>query len=390
MLSLDNTEIAFRSKTNSELKKAWWMFRFISNPKFVQFCKPLAAPALWLGGPFSWMIKHTFFNHFCGGESINDCDITVKRLARHHVQTILDYSVEGKETEADFDRTAGEIIQTQERAGIDIHIPFNVFKLTGLARFGLLESLSNGSMLTRAESEEYERVKIRVESIFKKAAEINRSIMIDAEESWIQPVIDRIALDGMRRYNRDRAIVYNTIQLYRRDGLQILQRLAETAAEEGFIAGVKIVRGAYMEKERERAKLKQYPDPIQPDKAAADRDFNLALRFIADHSNHIALCAGTHNEASTLLLAGIMKEKGIPADHPHFWFSQLLGMSDHISFNLASAGYNVAKYVPYGPLKDVLPYLIRRAEENTSVSGQTGRELALLSKEIKRRKALEI
>jgi proline dehydrogenase len=386
MLSFDNTETAFKSKSDKELRKAWWMFRLIGNRNFVQFSKPLAKPLLNLGGPFSFIVRHTFFNHFCGGETIRDCAETITHLAKFHVHTILDYSVEGKESESDFEHTTEEIIQTQERAGLDMHIPFNVFKLTGIARFTLLEKLSAGIALSTSEQEEFDRVKNRVERIFRKAEEVGRSIMIDAEESWIQPVIDQLALEGMRRYNRQRAFVFNTIQLYRHDRLQMLKELAETAAHEGFIPGVKLVRGAYMEKERERALAGAYPDPIQISKADTDHDFNAAMTFVAERIDQMALCAGTHNEESSLLLTRMMEEKSIPKNHPHIWFSQLLGMSDHISFNLAASGYNVAKYVPYGPLRDVLPYLIRRAEENTSVSGQTSRELTLITKEKNRRK----
>jgi len=388
MLSLHNTEIAFRSKSDLELRKAWWMFRLIRSNRFVQFCKPLARPALQIGGPFKWAIERTFFSHFCGGESIRTCESTLETLAKYKVHTILDFSVEGKESEADFERTAREILQTQDRAGMDLNIPFNVFKLTGLARFGLLEKISAGEPLSVAETEEFDRVKARVERIFKKADEVNRSIMVDAEETWIQPVVDMLVLEGMRRYNKERALIYTTFQLYAHSSLQALKNLVELSIQEGFMPGVKLVRGAYMEKERERAAALNYPDPIQPDKAATDRDFNEALAFVMKHINRMALCAGSHNEDSALLLTRLMNENSLPKNHPNIWFSQLLGMSDHISFNLAESGYNVAKYVPYGPLKDVLPYLIRRAEENTSVAGQTGRELSLISAELERRKAL--
>ncbi|MBX7202678.1 MAG: proline dehydrogenase family protein [Bacteroidia bacterium] len=387
MLSFDNTETAFRGHSNSELRKALWMYRLISSQRFVQFCKPLAKPLLQIGGPFKWLVKTTFFQHFCGGESIANCDDTVAFLAKYKVHSILDFSVEGKDQEADFERTTGEILQTQERAGMDLNIPFNVFKITGIARFQLLEKVSAGEQLSVVEQDEFERVKNRVERIFKKAVEVNKSVMIDAEETWIQPAIDALCLDGMRKYNRERPQVFNTIQLYRADGLKMLQQLTEKAKAEGFYVGVKLVRGAYMEKERERAAAMGLQDPIQPDYASTNQNFDAALRHVIEHIDSTAVCAGTHNENSALLLTRLMQEKNLPKNHPHIWFSQLLGMSEHISFNLAEAGYNVAKYVPYGPVQDVLPYLIRRAEENTSVAGQTGRELSLITKEIERRKA---
>lgn len=386
MLSFENTEIAFRSKNDRELNKAWWLFRLLHNRGLVRFAKPLSGLALAVGGPFRYLIKETVFSHFCGGESIRDCEKTIATLAAGNVRTILDYSVEGKETEEDFDRTAQEIMDTQDRAALDSHIPFNVFKLTGIARFALLEKVSAGELLSGAEQAEFERVRQRVERICMKAEEIDRSVMLDAEESWIQPVMDELILGMMRRFNREKPLVFNTFQLYRHDRLEELKRWYRMAAGEGFFLGVKLVRGAYMEKERKRAKEKGYPSPIQPDKAASDRDYDTALEFMTGHIERIAICAGTHNEKSSLLLTRLMQQHNIPRDHPHVWFSQLLGMSDHISFNLSDAGYNVAKYVPYGPVKDVLPYLIRRADENTSVAGQTNRELVLISRERERRK----
>jgi len=387
MVSFDNTEIAFGSKSDYELQKAWWLFKLIGNNSLVKLSKPLASVAVKIGFPFKFLIKETIYEHFCGGESITECESTIIKLGKYRVFTILDYSVEGKESEADFDFTAREIMATQERAAKDHLVPFNVFKLTGLARFGLLEKVSSGESLNSDETAEFERVKERVDSLCRKAAEIDKCLMMDAEETWIQPVMDDLMLEMMRKYNRKKALIFNTFQMYRHDRLQVLKALSQQAKEEGFHVGVKVVRGAYMEKERARAREKGYPSPIQPDKQSSDRDYDLALEHIVSNIEHMALVAGTHNEASSNYLTSLMHKKGLSAKDERIYFSQLLGMSDHISFNLAHAGYNVAKYVPFGPVKDVLPYLIRRAEENTSVAGQTSRELKLLSGERARRKA---
>jgi len=388
MVSFENTENAFKYRKDSELLKAYWLFKFIANNSLVRLSKPFAGLAVKIGFPFRYMIKETVFNHFCGGETINDCDKTIALLAKFNVKTILDYSVEGKESEEDFEKTTEEIIATQERAVLDHLIPFNVFKLTGIARFALLEKASKQhDDLTESEKHELERVRHRVERICKKAFEIDRCVMMDAEESWIQPIMDEIMLDMMKRFNREKAIVYNTFQMYRHDRLEVLKDWFVKAEHDNFYLGVKLVRGAYMEKERERASSLKYTSPIQADKAACDNDYDEALRFISKNIHKIAVCAGTHNEKSSQLLVSLMNEHSISKDHPHVYFSQLLGMSDHISFNLAHEGYNVVKYVPYGPVQDVLPYLIRRAEENTSVAGQTSRELSLIIKEQKRRQS---
>ncbi len=386
MISFDNTEIAFKYRNTNELKKAWWLFKMIGNNQFVKLSKPFSGLAASLA-PTRFIIKQTIYAHFCGGETIRECEKTIAALANFNVGTILDYSVEGKESEEDFDRTLEEIMDTQDRAVLDDQVPFCVFKLTGLARFGLLEKVSAGETLTDSEKHEFEKVKQRVEKLCKKAVETDRKLMLDAEDSWIQQVMDDLILDMMRKYNTEKPIVYNTFQMYRHDRLALLKEWHEIAVNEGFYIGVKIVRGAYMEKERKRAKELGYLDPIQPDKASSDRDYNAALEFITSNIDRFGLCAGTHNEQSSMLLTKLMQEKNIPSNTSQIYFSQLLGMSDHISFNLAHAGYNVAKYVPYGPVKEVLPYLIRRAEENTSVAGQTSRELSLLTREVKRRKA---
>jgi proline dehydrogenase len=387
MLSFENTEIAFKSKTNSALNNAYYLFRLIGNRQLIQLTKPFAGIAVRIPFPFRYAIKKTIYEHFCGGETIAECEHTIVDLSNYHVKTILDYSVEGKESETDFERTTHEILQTQERALLDDNVPFSVFKVTGIARFALLEKISNGEALNESEKAEFERVKNRIDRICHKAADTKRKVMVDAEETWIQLVIDQLTIDMMKKYNTKEPVVYNTYQMYRHDRLAALHQIGEQAEKEQFFVGVKLVRGAYMEKERKRALEMAYPSPIQPDKAASDRDFNAALEFLTEHIQRFAICCGSHNEHSCAYLTELMAKHQIKKQHPNVYFSQLLGMSDHISFNLASEGYNVAKYVPYGPVKDVLPYLIRRADENTSVAGQSSRELSLIETERKRRKS---
>jgi proline dehydrogenase len=303
-------------------------------------------------------------------------------LSESGIGTILDYSVEGEETEAVFDHTGAEIIRTILAAANNPDIPFSVFKTTGIIRFALLEKKSSGLQLNETEQEEWNRGRNRFEQICQAAADNNVRIFVDAEESWIQPAIDALTEEMMEKMNRQKAIVYNTIQLYRHDRLEYLKH--QITGTMHFL-GFKLVRGAYMEKERERAKQLGYTSPIQPDKQAADRDYDEALKQCVHHIDRVSICAGTHNENSSALLMDLMQEKGIEPADQRVYFSQLLGMSDHISFNLSNAGYNVAKYVPYGPVKAVIPYLTRRARENSSVAGQMGRELSLIEKELKRR-----
>jgi proline dehydrogenase len=386
MVSFDNTEIAFSGKSDTDLRRSFWLFRMIGSPAFVKIGKALTTFALKLHLPIKGMIKATIFKQFVGGETIKECNRTVEALGKFGIGTILDYSVEGKESEQDFDACCEETIATIERAKNDPHIPFCVFKVTGLARFALLEKVSANDALTANEIEEFDRINQRVEKICSVGYRHGKPIFIDAEESWIQQAIDNLADDMMLKFNKEKAIVYNTFQLYRKDRFDFLKTSFENAQKHNYLLGAKLVRGAYMEKERARAAKMNYPSPIQDTKEATDRDYNSSLLFCVEHIDRIAVCAGTHNESSSLLLVKALEEKKIPHDHPHIFFSQLLGMSDHISFNLSSDKYNVAKYVPYGPVKEVLPYLIRRAQENTSVKGQTGRELSLIIKEKKRRK----
>lgn len=385
-INFDNTEIAFRNKSNAELNQAYWLFKIIGNNFLTKIGPPITNFMLNIGFPIKGAIKATIFKQFCGGETIQDCDHTIEQLHLGKVGTILDYSVEGEDEEHVFDFTCEEIIRTILRADGDPRIPITVFKVTGIGRFALLEKLDAKQTLTAEETAEFERVRKRCEKICQTAFDKQVPVMIDAEETWIQDTIDELALEMMTKYNKERLIVYNTYQMYRHDKLADLKADYLIAKETGFILGVKMVRGAYMEKERKRAAEMGYPSPIQPDKASSDRDYDESLRFCVANIDQIGFVCGTHNEESSRLLTELMDEKEIPHHHPHAFFAQLLGMSDNLSFNLSDAGYNVAKYVPYGPIKAVMPYLFRRAQENTSVAGQTGRELGLISKEKARRK----
>jgi proline dehydrogenase len=385
-LSFEDTEIAFRHSSNFDLKRAYWLFRMINVNFLVKIGPPITNFAVKIGLPIKGLIKATIFKHFCGGETIAECAGTIQNLYKGGVGTILDYSIEGEDDEKVFDNTCDEIIRTIELASQNrTAVPITVFKITGVGRFSLLEKLDEDVELSPDEKEEWKKVNARVLAICEEAYKTGTPVMIDAEETWIQKTIDHLALRMMRLFNQEKAIVYNTYQMYRHDKLASIKADYEVGVDEGFILGAKIVRGAYMEKERKRAAEKGYPSPIQPDKEAADKDYDEALRFCTDHIGKIAIVAGTHNEQSCRLLAELLNEKHIDPKNPHIYFSQLLGMSDNLSFNLANANYNVAKYVPYGPIKAVLPYLFRRAQENTAIAGQMSRELSLIVKEKKRR-----
>lgn len=387
MISFDNTEIAFQGKSDKDLKRAQSLFKLVSRPGLVKFGKWSTNVALKMRLPIDGIIKKTIFRQFCGGVSIKDSLHASNKLAESHVKTILDYSIEGKTDDKDFDKTVNEIIATIHEGANNSNIPFAVFKVTGICLFDLLSSANDGTdHLTDVQKKAYEILIQRIDKICYEAAKAEVPIFIDAEESWIQDTIDRIVRDMSRKYNTQRTIVYNTLQMYRHDRLAYMKNELEIARNEGWYVGYKLVRGAYMEKERERAKEKGYPSPIQATKEATDSDYNAALSLSLENLDILSICAGTHNEESSQLLATLINDKSLEANDTRLYFAQLLGMSDHISFNLAANGYNVAKYVPYGPIKEVLPYLIRRAEENTSVAGQTGRELSLIMKEIKRRK----
>ena len=387
MLSFENTEIAFKSKSTPDLKRAYWLFKIVSSPIIVKIGKVATNFALSLRLPIRKIVKATIFKQFCGGESIEDCRNKMEELATFKVGTILDYSIEGKTTDEDFEQTVEIIIQTIQEGINNKNIPFAVFKVTGIGSINLLEMASDQNcILNESQIIELEGIKNRIERICAAAHSAMIPVFIDAEESWIQAIIDTWALEMMLKYNLEKAIVYNTLQMYRHDRLEFLTSCSENAKKHGIKYGIKLVRGAYMEKERARAQKLGYPSPIYPDKNARDDAYNTALKFILEHEMLFALCAGTHNEESSLLLTQELERKQISRDNDKFYFAQLLGMSDHISFNLSNAGFKVAKYVPFGPVKEVMPYLLRRADENTSVAGQTGRELSLIIKELDRRK----
>jgi proline dehydrogenase len=346
----------------------------------------LAELAINLHLPIKGIIKSTVFQQFCGGESMEECALRIDELAQYHIKTILDYSVEGKASEKDFNRTMKQTLASLDFANKNKNIPFSVFKVTGVARFELLEKVNFGKVLSEEEQKEYDRALHRIHKICKKASQYKIPVMIDAEESWIQDTIDGIVEDLMKEYNKQDAIVYNTLQMYRHDRLDYFKKAHNNSQHNGYFIGMKLVRGAYMDKENARALKMGYPTPIQANKEASDRDYDLALEYACENIHGISICAGTHNEESSQHLIQLMKLHEIEKSDSKIYFAQLLGMSDHISYNLAADGYNTVKYVPYGPVKDVFPYLIRRADENTSIAGQTSRELNLIIQERKRRK----
>ncbi|MCU0341367.1 MAG: proline dehydrogenase family protein, partial [Spirosomaceae bacterium] len=336
--------------------------------------------------PVKGIIKNTLFGQFCGGEDIQECSKTIHHLAKSRIGTILDYSVEGEDDEKSFERTVKEILLTIEKASQDQDaIPFSVFKVTGIGSAELMEKIQTGADLDSPEQEAYQRIAARVDTLCQRAHDLNVKIFIDAEESWIQDVIDELAYKAMQKYNTTHPVVYNTFQLYRRDMLENLKKATHEAKVEGYLLGAKLVRGAYFEKERQRAYENEYQDPIHATKEDTDHDFNKAIEFALEHRDVLSICLGTHNEYSCHYCADLMDQKHIPHNDPHIWFAQLLGMSDNISYNLSNAGYNVAKYVPYGPVEAVMPYLIRRAEENKSIAGQSSREYLLIKNEVQRR-----
>jgi proline dehydrogenase len=391
-ISFENTEKAFAYKSDKDLKLARFLFKTMGSQWLVNFGVSLTPLALKLKLPIDGLVRKTIFKQFVGGETLQDTSEICKKLAAYNVDVILDYGVEGKEGEQNFDLATQEFIRVINYASAQPGIHFISVKVTGIARNGLLEKLNDAPRLrsgvhdNEAEDAEWERVRERMYRICEAAAEKNIGVLIDAEETWIQDPIDRLTIEMMEAFNEEKAVVYNTIQLYRHDRLHFLQLSYNIARQNNFVLGVKLVRGAYMEKERERASARGEQSPIQPDKASTDKDFNEAVRFCLDNIENISAIVATHNEESTMLTIAEMQSRGLPADHPNVHFSQLYGMSDNITFNLAEAGYSVSKYLPFGPINDVVPYLMRRARENSSVSGQTGRELVLINKEIKRRK----
>lgn len=382
----EDTATAFSLKTDSELERAYFLFKMIANEPLVKMGALMTNFAIKARLPVEGLIRATVFDHFCGGVSEEDCLPIVDRMFEKKVCSVLDYSVEGKQEEDPFDNATAIILKILDFVKEKDAIPFAVFKPTGFGRFALYQKIGEKKPLKKEEQAEWQRVVNRFDMVCKKAYDLDVSLLIDGEESWMQDAADDLAAQMMQKYNKKKSIVFNTLQTYRWDRLPYLKELHKKAKKEGFKIGMKVVRGAYMEKENERAAEKGYPTPICESKLATDTNFDATIAYMVDHLDTISIFSGTHNEQSCLKLISLMKEKNITKDNPGVWFGQLYGMSDHISFNLANQGYNVAKYLPFGPVKDVMPYLIRRAEENTSVAGQTTRELSLLKKERKRRK----
>ena len=392
-LSLDNTQIAFAYKSTAELKRARFLFSVIQSPIIVSLATKLTPALMNSGLPVNGLIRSTIFNQFVGGETLEETARVAKQLGAYGVQVILDYGVEAKEGEENFDNVTEKIMEAVAFAATQINIPFVSIKITGIASLELLETLNEAPRLrsgihdSEIEDAAWERVKERMYAICDLATEKGVGILLDAEETWIQDPIDRLAIELMAEYNKEKVVVYNTYQLYRNDRLHFLQLSHKIAKERNFKLGAKLVRGAYMEKERLRAKEQGVASPIHIDKEATDKDFDEAAAFCIQNKETISFILASHNEQSNLKIAQLMIEKGIPANDAHVHFSQLYGMSDPISFNMAKEGYNVSKYLPFGPIKDVIPYLMRRAEENSSVNGQTSRELLFIRQELARRKA---
>lgn len=385
-LDFQDTATAFADKSDAQLKEKYRLFKMLNSPFLNSLGSTAARFALSIGLPVEGLIKSTIFEQFCGGENIAECEDTIATLGKARIGTILDYSVEGKATEEDFDKTRDEIIRTIERAKDDANIPFAVFKVTGIAPLGTLERLSGKKKLDAKSQAKCERIHKRVGEICEFAYNLGQPVFIDAEDSWIQDAIDRLAHDMMERYNRERPIVFNTIQLYRKDRLEFLKNARRQAKLDGYIYAAKLVRGAYMEKERARSAELDYPSPIHETREATDSDYNAAIDYCLKHHVNMAFVAATHNEQSAQRLARLMHESGISTDHANIFFSQLYGMGDNISYVLGASGYNVSKYVPYGPIADAIPYLIRRANENSSAAGHVSRELEMIDRELKRRK----
>ena len=386
ILDFGNTEVAFADKSNNELKRTAQLFRLMNNPSLVKLGSSLGLMAIKMRLPFAkTAIKATIYNQFCGGTNLLDCQGVIDRIYRSGIVTILDYGAEGKTTEEEFDATLVETLKAIEFAASNDSVPCVSTKITGLADNDLLIKAQSGEPLNQAENHAYDQLLSRLTTLGDKAEELGVALFVDAEESWMQVSIDRLVKDMMMQYNRQKAIVYTTYQMYRHDKLDQFKADFDHARSTGFYLACKLVRGAYMEKERERAEDNGYPSPIHENKEAVDKDYNAALRICVDNYEVMASCNASHNLESNMLQARWIDEKGIVKNHPHLNFCQLYGMSDNITFNLASHGYNVAKYLPYGPVEEVAPYLIRRAQENTSITGDMSRELALFDTELKRR-----
>lgn len=384
--NFENTAIAFELKSDSQLERAYFLFKMISKEPLVRIGTAVTNFAIKAHLPVEGLIRATVFDHFCGGISEKDCSPIIDNMYGNGVYSILDYSAEGKEADNQFDFTMEKTLEILDFVKEKDAMPFAVFKPTGFGRFKLFEKVSAREELTESEQAEWGRIVKRFDRVCQKAYDLDVALLIDAEESWMQDAADDLILDFMRKYNKKKAIVFNTFQMYRWDRLDYIKKVYELANAEGFKIGAKVVRGAYMEKENDRAHEKGYESPICKSKRDTDENYDAAIDFMMEHLEHFIIFAGTHNEQSSLKLVDLMEKKGISSNDGHIWFGQLFGMSDHITYNLAAEGYNSVKYLPYGPVRDVMPYLIRRAEENTSVAGQTSRELALITKERKRRK----
>lgn len=389
MINLQNIEKAFQYKSISDLKKSYWLFKMINYPTLVKIGKWKLNFALKIGFPIKWIVKPTVFKQFCGGETIEECQKTINTLGKYNVKTILDYSKEGAENDISFEETKNEIISTIEKAKVEKNISFAVFKMTGIAEFNILEKASKSTNLRNEDLIKYQKTKQHTQEICEKSYQEDIPIFIDAEETWIQSAIDNLAYEMMLKFNQNKTIVFNTLQLYRNDRIEYLKNIINKAKRDNIKLGFKLVRGAYMEKERERAVKLNYPSPINNTKQDTDNIYNEAIKICIENIDIVSICIATHNEESTLYALDLMAKSNISSNDNRIHFAQLLGMSDNISFNLSNEGFNASKYVPYGPVKDVMPYLIRRAQENTSVAGQTGRELSLISNEIKRRRSLK-
>lgn len=386
-LDFQDTEAAFIDKTDAELKEKYRLFKILNSPLLNSLGTRAATFALSIGLPVKGLIKSTIYEQFCGGETIEESQTTVERLGKFGIGSILDYSVEGKSTEKDFDDTKNEILRNIDLAKEDPNIPFSVFKMSGIAPLGTLEKMSAKKRLDAKGQAKCERIHNRVNEICEFAHSAGQPVFIDAEETWIQDAIDRLATEMMEKYNRESPVVYNTVQMYRKDRLEFLKESRRRAHQEGYFYAIKIVRGAYLEKERERAVQMGYASPIHGSKEGTDRDFDAAVEYCLKHVDEVSFINATHNDKSVQNLVNLMYERRILPDNPHVHFSQLYGMSDNLTYILAKNGYNVTKYVPYGPVADSVPYLVRRAEENTAIAGQVSRELDLINTELKRRRA---
>jgi proline dehydrogenase len=401
-ISFDNTEIAFAYKSDKDLKHSHWLYRLMAKPWLVNLGTRLAPWSIRVGLPVKGLIRKTISRQFIGGETLEQTVPVAKKLAKYNVEVILDYAVEGKEGEHNYEHACDEFIRVINFAATQPNVPFMSVKVTGMARFALMEKiheLMNSSVadslikryaaaleqLPSEEQNEWQKVVERIIRICKAADKANVGFLVDAEETWIQGPLDALTMLMMDEYNKTKLVVWNTLQMYRHDRLEFLYNSYEAAKERSFLLGMKLVRGAYMEKERKRAQEKGYASPIYPNKDATDKGFNDAVRFCIDHLEQTGIMIATHNDYSNMLGVELIQQKGLPLNHSHVHFSQLYGMSDNITFNLAKAGCHVSKYLPFGPIRDVVPYLMRRAQENTSVGGQTSRELNLVETEIKRR-----